>query len=520
VGVIKISTHPLLIGKKLSLPPLPQSIRTYSGETLDLRDDQWRYGDATFVVSINFLRLPAVAPDFLHSIKLVLVWYAQNLAGRTLVNYFHKIQHFLKTLGSDRSDGLTSINSIDLINYRSAISAKNWWYLGHLSMILRKWSSLGYSGVSEDAVKLLLGWRIKGAPKGEAVLTMDPMHGPYTDIELQAIHAAVRKAYLSKTLPISDYLLILIFMLLGQRVAQIAALKVCDVSVVDREDGGRAYFLRVPRVKQRAKHPRVSFTCRVLIEDFGELLISYAAKIREQHAGLLADPMQLALFPTQGRKIMSNGYQNHRTSDSLHGVLKNSLNKLCVYSERTGRPINVTPTRFRRTLGTRAAAEGHGELVIAELLDHSDTQNVGVYVAATSAIVERIDRAVAFRMAPLAQAFAGVIITDESGATRHNDPSSRILDPRIDQTLSPMGSCGKHGFCGYLAPIACYTCGNFQPWLDGPHEAVLSHLMSERDRLILEADLRVASVNDRTILAVAEVIQRCAAIRVQASKER
>ena len=100
--------------------------------------------------------------------------------------------------------------------------------------------------------------------------------------------------------------------------------------------------------------------------------------------------------------------------------------------------------------------EGYGELVIAELLDHTDTQNVGVYVQATPEIVERIDRAMALHLAPLAQAFAGVIIRNESDARRKGDPASRICDPRFEPSMKPMGNCGQHGFCGELAPVS-YT---------------------------------------------------------------
>ena len=53
------------------------------------------------------------------------------------------------------------------------------------------------------------------------------------------------------------------------------------------------------------------------------------------------------------------------------------------------------------------------------------------------AILERIDRAIALQMAPLAQAFAGVLIRDESQARRGNDPTSRIsVDLRIDEACS------------------------------------------------------------------------------------
>ncbi len=79
--------------------------------------------------------------------------------------------------------------------------------------------------------------------------------------------------------------------------------------------------------------------------------------------------------------------------------------------------------------------------------------------------------------------------------------------------MKPMGNCGQYGFCGQLAPISCYTCRNFQPWLDGPHEAVLNHLISERERLMVTSDSRIASINDRTILAVAYVVKRCDEIK-------
>ena len=37
--------------------------------------------------------------------------------------------------------------------------------------------------------------------------------------------------------------------------------------------------------------------------------------------------------------------------------------------------------------------------------------------------------------------------------------------------------------------------------------------MTERDRLMAGSDARIASINDRTILAVAEVVRRCEEIK-------
>jgi hypothetical protein len=52
---------------------------------------------------------------------------------------------------------------------------------------------------------------------------------------------------------------------------------------------------------------------------------------------------------------------------------------------------------------------------------------------------------------------------------------------------------------------------HFQPWIDGPHEIVYDELIAERERLIeVTGDLQIAAVNDRSIVAVANVIQLCA----------
>ncbi|MNJ64240.1 hypothetical protein D3C77_601840 [compost metagenome] len=138
---------------------------------------------------------------------------------------------------------------------------------------------------------------------------------------------------------------------------------------------------------------------------------------------------------------------------------------------------------------------------MAEALDHSNLQSAGCYIKSLSDIVERIDRAVARQLAPLAQAFQGVLVASEQQAVRGDDPCSRISNGRVN-----VGTCGSYGFCSACAPIACYTCTHFQPWLDGPHEEVLKELLASSDRVWgVTQDLKIASANDRLILAVTEV---------------
>jgi integrase len=495
-----------------SIGNLPQYVRTRNGALFDPHTDRWAFRDSTKTLSLDFSRLD-VSPALLMSFKTTLVWYAENKSSHHLKNMYERFAHFLKSIRVDGRE-VAEISADDLLNYRALLQADQRWYVGNLSGFLKKWHSLNLQGVAADTIALLKQLRIRGNRKGEAVLTMDTENGPYTDIEFESIFSALDDSYESGKVDLGDYLLVWLFMALGQRPIQYAGLKLCDVVVGAGKDGALVYTLKIPRAKQRGQSLRSDFKDRVLIPQIGERLVQLREDVRGAFRSILPDPDQAPLFPAKSsRKNEPPGFEYHRTAESLASTLEGVLNRLRVTSERTGSAIHITATRFRRTLGTRAAVEGHGELVIAELLDHTDTQNAGVYVQAVPAIVERIDRAMALHLAPLAQAFAGLIIEDESQASRVGDKSSRICDPRYDASMKPMGSCGKHGFCGLLAPIACYTCRSFQPWLDGPHEAVLEHLIGERERLLVGSDVRIASINDRTILAVAEVVRRCDEIR-------
>lgn len=486
--------------------------RTRGGAVFDPNQVRWKIREGSGSASLNFARMAdSTTAEFLFGFQKCLIWYAENKSIRHLENMFNRAEHLFKYLNANQAEALAEISDIDLLNYRATLEEQGW-YLGSLAGFLKKWHALGYNGVTGRAVALLGELKISGNKKGAAVSTMDVLNGPFSDIELESIQSALNGAYASGLVSKEDYLMVWLFMQLGQRPTQYALLKVLDVHAPRIRDGSRIYSIMMPRGKQR-RASRLEFKERLLNPQIGELLYDHAKEVERAFAGKLADARQAPLFPAMTLTEQPSGMEYHLTAAHMGVRLIGTLKKLDVYSERTGDLIHITPTRFRRTLGTRAAREGHGELIIAELLDHSDTQNVGVYVQSTPEIVERIDKAVAMALAPMAQAFAGVIIAGESVAIRGNDPTSIIFDVRIESSCKPMGNCGSHGFCGFAAPIACYTCHSFQAWVDGPHEAVLEHLLADRERKLATADNRIAKVNDRTILAVAEVIRQCEVVK-------
>jgi len=366
---------------------------------------------------------------------------------------------------------------------------------------------------------LLNQLRLRGNFKGEAVLTMDPEKGPFTEIELHGIYGALHDAYSQGQIQTRQYVLTLLYMALGPRNIQLAALKIKDLTVLKARDGSTSHLLKVPRAKQRGQNIRDELKTRALDHDIGHLLEVHIENVKEYHREKITDKIDAKELPVFPNWLSLNpaGFDHHCNGKDLYKEIAGIFKKLTVSSERTGQKIKVSPTRFRRTIGTRAAMEGHGELIIADLLDHSDIQNVGVYVEATPEIIDRIDKALALQLAPMAQAFMGIIIGDESKAERGDDPASRIRSPEIASIKDRgVGTCGKYGFCGAYAPIACYTCRKFQAWLDGPHEAVLEELIVKRERTLEQTgDERIAFVNDRTILAVAEVVRKCKELKLK-----
>lgn len=277
----------------------------------------------------------------------------------------------------------------------------------------------------------------------------------------------------------------------------------------------------IPRAKQRGESFRGSFkTFRLTRELWSVLNAQQSECIKSVERALgyelqIADRQSLPLFPDLdafrgvssviGLRSLLDSDRLHIAPNEINGVLTKVVETSQCFSERTGELLKVPSRRFRYTVGTRAAREGLGVMVIAELLDQTDIQNADVYIKNIPEHVAALDAAVGHQLALYAQAFQGVLVDHEEEARRGDDLSSRICHRGLGAA-----TCGKYGPCGANVPIPCYTCMHFQPWLNGPHEAVHADLIAERERILeVTGDLAMAAINDRTISAVEQVINRC-----------
>jgi integrase len=484
---------------------LPTSATTQSGIEFEPRAEVWVLPELQGTHRLRFRDLSGADPELLPSIKATLLWYAQHRSGGHTRNLFATFLHFVATISRLERRQLRLIADVSLMNYRADHHA-NEKRLSALSGALKKWHALGYPGVDESAIRYLNDTRIRGNRKGVAVATMDPWVGPLTDLELESVLDALTNAFAAGRVPLDDYVAVLLLILIAPRPIQLASMKIRDLLVSTADDGTRGYIVRVPRAKTRLATARAQMKERPIPAQVGELLERHVGETRAAFRGRLTDPMDAPMFPGRWAvRVARPGFTWHQPATALSARVKYTMSRIAPVSERIGGRTPLTPTRFRRTLGTRARGEGHGLEVIAELLDHSDLQNVAVYAGLTPTLYERIDKKTAFALAPLIRAFQGTPVSTLNAEHR------RITDPRLDTSMRrPVGCCGSAVTCDFAAPVACYTCRSFRAWLDGPHESMLARLLAEHEH-VREAcdDETVAASLVRSICAVAEVVTLC-----------
>lgn len=493
---------------------LPSVATTKSGLSYDPRKDVWDWVDGPFRMLIRFDALPCNFRRFTPQLKSCLIVFCRGYSPAYVVNMFQAFAHFARANVEFNGD-TASISPREIACYGATLNPSQSWRVGALNPLLQKWFHLGLEGVSKDCIDYLRHRRKPGNTKGAAVRTRDPEEGPFTDAEFQAIFRALAAAEESGSIPIWAILLSKLLAACGGRPSQYAALKIKDFTPADPSTSPPAPAkLALPRIKTGHEHARVEFLECDLSARTAELMSAHIRLLIEGRGETQDSPLfpvsLLRLARTEdSSRPAQDLFFGHPTGANLSNFLARELDVLSIVSERTDfAPISLSPRRFRRTLATRLAEEGASKAVIADRLGHTDLQNVDVYFEASPSIVGNIDRAMGAALEPIALAFKGRIIGSEQQATFQGAPGTRIVDFRVSST--GIGSCAKGGGCALTKPVACYTCLRFEPWLDGPHEEVLRHLLVERERC---ADERIAGVNDDAITALQETIAECRHIR-------
>ncbi|WP_429106585.1 site-specific integrase [Aeromonas allosaccharophila] len=493
------------------------------GYSFDFHSEHWMLNKD---VSIAFMPdVLSMEPELLDGFKKTLATYAEEQSAHHTSNMYLRFQRLL------RDTRFKKLDEDVLLNWRAMLDKSHEWYLGSLRGFLVSWNEYGYYGVTTEMVKTLEILTLSGNKKGVSVANRCPETGAFTNNEVLALNHELIRLFRDNYISFQCYAYVSLLQATARRPTQLRQIKAADLfKEHDHSKNVTNFYLNIPRAKQRGGGFRFSFkkfpiteelylTLRNLIRDETKKFESkFSIKLTASQATkipLFIDwemVFELAAQRTSlTDELLETDIFNMSSRDLREHLLKNFQRKQKAISERTGDYIHITARRFRHTRGTNLGRKGLGPLIIAEALDHNDTQNVKVYTENTADTVTYIDKAIGKQLAPFANAFLGRIIVDLEQGERGHDLAARI--PNKDNDI--VGACGTNDFCikGYES---CYTCEKFRPLLDAPHEKFLSHLYVEKEvRLKTTKSEEYAATKDRLILAVEWVVQKCFELKQQ-----
>ncbi len=464
---------------------------------IDRDDDLWTIPSAKGSTYIRFNPIRQNWGDVLtDAAKDAALAYFESRSADTVANGVY----FLARMSRHVSVNGT-ISASTLMDYRSCLPPEHLHYLGHVAAFLKFWLERAYPGVDRDVLHFFRSVKIPGNVKGAAVRTHHPTKGPFTDAELQAVTLTAREAHRVGRVSTQDFAILLALSATGARSGQVSMLVCGDLLPPERETS--TMRLLVPSSKKRTRERRTRE--RPIPDELAALLGEIVEQRRQDE--------RFPGIPVEERPIFATAHPAYNRLEDAHigrqgvdSALKRLQKTINLRSERTGAPLVLSPRRFRTTLGTRAAEAGYPPVVIADLLDHTDLQHVSVYVETRPSIVERMDAALHGLLEPLAGLFTGTVVADEGASGVADAPSRRVLA----DSGGNVGTCGGPRSCTRLAPLACYTCSAFRPWLDAPHEELLESLIDERETLLADGvSPQVFGANDAIMMAIAEVAERC-----------
>lgn len=467
--------------------------RDFAGNTVDLRETRWLLNIAHRSASLHWNRLDDCDRDAVSALRLHIVRLIETRSGSHVANTFGAITKYLVSVRDEMEDPL-SLNSL-LRHLARLRSLKD----GSPFHLVRYWyvqsADRGLAGFNDEVVFALQDLRIEGNAKGIAVLSSDPEQGPLSEFEEEAL----RSALIRDKGPIQERLALWLAFAYGTNPANLSLLREEDFVTYEFGDAASPeHFLNIPRIKKRTK-ARADFKKRYVSTQLAAIIKELVEWNRFRFP---KDTVRPLFRRSKASKNLLRGptseYAGHVESSEITGLISRCANRLNVISPKTAKPIVLSTRRLRYTFACKMVRQGVGARELAELLDHTDLQNIQVYYRADSRMVERLDVTVAKHLGPTIKAFMGEIVSS----------SRQAVDLIPYRELPDLGQCGASFICGLSAPKNCYTCTQFRAFSDGPHEAVLESLIDERAALLNGGHERIAEQLDRTILAAGEVVAR------------
>jgi hypothetical protein len=457
----------------MTLPDIPPFVVSLDGQHIETGGERWDMraaADGGKKLVINWVRLTAIAatdqPVFSQqALRLTQLYLCDRLhykKATTVYGDFQALICFVRWLAE------RDVNQFSWADYTSSLANAFLHYALQQTAergnafsrlrVLYEWGvSREHPGFDLDTLRLLKATVAPGNVKGHHVRSRHATQGPLSSEEKWLITQALRLERGDH----HDRAVVMLHLELGCNPHATARLKTADLHRIETQEGV-LYQLDVPRVKKRTVHRETRR--RAISRRLGELLETLR----------LADP---------------NSKLFHWLSDqwpgtSVNRAMRRWARETALISPRTGERLHLHARRFRYTLATHLAEEGASKFHIADILDHTDLQNVEVYVATTARIADQVAQATDAVLQPLVNRFLGKVIDSLEEPAFPDLPDNAIIPAAVPHlpllSVGGVGVCGRNtrrdGLCQLMPPLSCYSCALFAALRDGPHRQVLASI--------------------------------------------
>lgn len=473
------------------LQEIPPQVRSLDGQTVDTSGASWTFrssidGGQLLVLGWAALEKPAVlSATARHCVKLYLADRLTRKKTRTVANDFGMFLRFQRWLASQQTlfdwryltEGLARgflAHGMDTADKGNDFSRLRTFY---------EWCvARSMDGFDTSFLRMLQTITAVGNSKGHHVRFRDPVRGPFSPDELLLIRHAIVDGQGTDF----DRAAVMLHLELGNNALATIRLKNRDLLRFETKTGV-FYQLDVPRVKKRTAQRETKR--RPISNQLGDLLTGL-------RCGRPEDPL-FHWLSSSGAE--ADARSSMRRFSKAAGLI----------SPRTGKPLMITARRFRFSIATHMAEEGASLFHIAEVLDHSDTQNVRVYVETSSSITDLVATATDSALEPLVRRFQGKVI---DSSHRSQDPVIPASAPHLGidhMDVGGIGLCGldfSEGPCRLLPPISCYLCPSFAALSDGPHDQMLKSIERFLERGKRTNDKRILMQLEDVLVGIQQVI--------------
>lgn len=496
--------------------PLAAQVRLRDGRVVSLKGSSWTIEAGPEKIIFNWKHIDLPESHYLNTLKKWIISKLERVTVRSAFNGYKYIRLLIEA--PSFQEAVKNDAVIPYLAFSQAIHGldnQRRWKM-HSSREFYRWAvSKRNPYFSKDVLDRIETHVIGGNEKGKAVRSEDPDKGPLNEMEVQSLCIALRAAYIDKSMSLEEQVAVLLCLAFGANASQYAMMRESDVDFVYEEEQLIATFVKVPRHKKRGLEIRDDFKIRKVNKSVSAILYDYIESNRYRKIDS-DNGEERPLFWNKSSKTKSNDmieWTWHCTSFEFANLVKAAVLSLGNIS-RSATPLKITPRRFRYTLATRLLQEGASPYAVAAALDHSDLQNVQTYSHLSSGILDHINPAVAIELGKRAQAFTQIVASEADAVNGDKRSSRRYFGDRERDIFEPIGNCGHNALCNVAAPLACYVCPKFQPWLDGPHEMVLESLIDRRNkRQQTSSDMRMVGLEDEILVAVANVVSRIDALK-------